>query len=328
MRFTLPVLAAAAALLIAGGCPTTGPEEPLDPEKMTPQASAPEAVEVGESVSLTAQLADDVDPSSVTYRWFQIYGRAVELENAETASASFVAPSLPAAQTLRFRIDVTASDGAIYSDTAAVTVAADPDYETEDVWYDEDDPYPQVRLVTSRGTITLELDRENAPKTVNNFLRYVDDGFYENTIFHRVIEDFVVQGGGYDEDLEEKETRPPILNESDNGLTNDRGTVAMARLDELDTATAQFFINVKDNDHLNATEGTNDGYAVFGRVIDGLDVVDEIAAVETETRDGMSDVPVTNVVLSRVQRLSSDSDSDSDSDAGDDGDDAPILDKG
>jgi peptidyl-prolyl cis-trans isomerase A (cyclophilin A) len=310
VRLVLLGLAIPVALVVSGGCPLGPPAETPDPERMTPEASAPATAGVGDEVALTARLADDVDVAGVIFRWFQTYGRAVELVNADTAEARFVAPSLPSEQTLRFRVDVIVSDETILSDTVEVAVAADPDYGLdESVGEDsgDDDPHPQVRLVTSMGSITVELDRERAPLTVNNFLRYVDDDFYDGTIFHRVIVDFVVQGGGYDEDLVQKETRPPIRNEADNGLTNDRGTIAMARTNAYDSATSQFYINVVDNDSLNyTTPGT--GYAVFGRVIDGMDVVDRIAEVETETRDGMSDVPVTDVVVRHALRITVDGD--------------------
>jgi cyclophilin family peptidyl-prolyl cis-trans isomerase len=311
IRFALLGVVVSLASLVSGGCPAEAPAETPDPEKMTPRAAAPEAAVVGETVNLTAELADDVDPASITYHWFQTYGRVVELLDADTANASFVAPSLRVEQTLRFRIDVIASDGTIYSDAVTVTVSADPNYgladNTTDDKSSEEDPHPRVRLVTTMGTITVELDREHAPLTVNNFLRYVDDGFYDGTIFHRVIPDFVVQGGGYDTDLQEKETRPAIRNEADNGLKNERGTIAMARTNEYDSATSQFYINLVDNETLDyTTAGT--GYAVFGRVIDGMSVVDRIAEVETEARDGMSDVPVTNVILHRVDRIPSESD--------------------
>jgi peptidyl-prolyl cis-trans isomerase A (cyclophilin A) len=312
MRLALLSVAVSVALLVLGGCPLEPPAETLDPARMTPEATAAATAKVGQTVGLTARLPDGVDATSVTFRWFQTYGRLVEIQNADTADASFVAPSLPAEQTLRFRVDVTASGDTVFddppSDTVAVTVAADPDYgldESVEEGSDEDDPHPQVRLVTSMGSITVELDRENAPLTVNNFLRYVDDGFYEGTLIHRVIPDFVIQGGGYDEDLEAKETRPPIRNEANNGLKNDRGTIAMARTNVYDSATSEFYINVVDNDSLNyTTPGT--GYAVFGRVIgDGMDVVDEIAEVETAMRNGLPDVPVDDIILRRVERVGS-----------------------
>ena len=159
---------------------------------------------------------------------------------------------------------------------------------------------PGVRVETSQGGFVIQLDPEGAPVTVANFLQYVDDGFYEGTIFHRVIPDFVVQGGGLAPDLAQKETRPPIANEASNGLSNVRGTVAMARTDDPNSATAQFFVNVIDNLDLDADEDTA-GYAVFGRVVEGMDVVDSIAAQPTEERDGFTDVPVEDVVIERIE---------------------------
>jgi cyclophilin family peptidyl-prolyl cis-trans isomerase len=153
---------------------------------------------------------------------------------------------------------------------------------------------------TSLGEFIIELDSENAPLTVANFAEYVEDDFYDGTIFHRVVPDFVVQGGGFTPDLVEKETRPPILNESFNGLSNLRGTVAMARKDDPDSATAQFFINLVDNPGLDATPDTA-GYAVFGEVIEGMDVIDDIAAVSTEERNGFTDVPVEDVVIEDIE---------------------------
>ena len=149
---------------------------------------------------------------------------------------------------------------------------------------------PVVVLNTSQGAITLELDDEKAPVTVANFLEYVDAGHYDGTVFHRVIDGFMIQGGGFEPGMKQKSTRAPIKNEADNGLKNDRGTIAMARTAQKDSATAQFFINLKDNDFLN--HGSRDfGYAVFGRVTDGMDVVDRIAKVETARKGGHGDVP-------------------------------------
>ena len=154
-----------------------------------------------------------------------------------------------------------------------------------------------VILTTSLGSIKIELNAEKAPITVENFLAYVDDGFYDGTIFHRVIPDFMVQGGGMTADMGQKATKKPIKNEADNGLDNDRGTLAMARTADVNSATAQFFINVKNNDFLN--NGTRDfGYAVFARVTEGMDVVDKIAAVRT----GAQDVPVTTVLIESARR--------------------------
>lgn len=304
-RLFLLCLAVPVMAWAVGGCPPEAPDADI-PGDLTAEAAAPAAVEKGESVTLKARLSADVDPQVIVYRWFQTYGRVVEIVNADGPEAQFVAPALPAEQTLRFRVDIQTPNGTIHSATVAVLVAGDPDFgldETveEDVSGDED-PQPQVRLVTSMGSIVLELDRVNAPLTVNNFLRYVDDGFYDGTIFHRVMPDFVVQGGGYDSELEKKETRPPIRNEADNGLKNDRGTVAMARTNVPDSASSQFYINLVDNDSLNYGPD-NPGYAVFGRVIQGMDVVDEIAEVETESRGGLANIPVEDVVLTRAERI-------------------------
>jgi cyclophilin family peptidyl-prolyl cis-trans isomerase len=159
---------------------------------------------------------------------------------------------------------------------------------------------PRVRLQTSMGDIVLELYPEKAPQTVQNFLSYVNQGFYSGTIFHRVIDGFMIQGGGYTEDFQKKPTGSPIQNEADNGLRNDRGTVAMARTNDPNSATAQFFINVVNNDFLNFRSKTPRGwgYAVFGKVVDGMDVVDKIR--KTPTGPGgpfRKDVPKTPVVI-------------------------------
>ena len=161
-----------------------------------------------------------------------------------------------------------------------------------------------VVIETNMGNIEVELNSEKAPITVENFLKYVDDGFYENTIFHRVIEDFMIQGGGFTTQGHQKETREPIKNEAANGLRNDRGTIAMARTQVVDSATAQFFINHADNDFLNHRDTSIQGYgyAVFGKVISGMDIVDEIAGVATYSRMGMADWPVEEVVIQRIYR--------------------------
>ncbi|MCF6257556.1 MAG: peptidyl-prolyl cis-trans isomerase [Gammaproteobacteria bacterium] len=167
-----------------------------------------------------------------------------------------------------------------------------------------DEQHPRVRITTTLGDIVLELDREKAPKSVENFLNYVREGFYDGTIFHRVIDGFMIQGGGFTQDLQKKSTRAPIKNEADNGLKNLEGTVAMARTNDPDSATAQFFINVSDkNSFLNHTSPTSRGwgYAVFGKVVEGMDVVDKIR--KTPTGSGgqfRSDVPRTPVVMEKV----------------------------
>lgn len=164
---------------------------------------------------------------------------------------------------------------------------------------------PVVVMETSMGTIKIELYEEKAPITVKNFLGYVDDKFYDNTIFHRVIEDFMIQGGGMEAGLREKRTKEAIKNEAGNGLSNQRGTIAMARTNNPDSATAQFFINSKDNTFLDRARARDKvGYAVFGKVIDGMDVVDKIRKVETNGDDGrpMPNVPTKDVVIKSVRR--------------------------
>ena len=156
-----------------------------------------------------------------------------------------------------------------------------------------------VKLTTTKGDIVIELNEDKAPVTVQNFLNYVRDGFYDDTIFHRVIPNFMIQGGGFNDQMMQKNTQDPIKNEADNGLANDRGTIAMARTQDPDSATAQFFINHRDNAFLNHTspEGQGWGYCVFGKVTEGMDVVDAIAAVPTTNRSGHSDVPEDVIVI-------------------------------
>jgi cyclophilin family peptidyl-prolyl cis-trans isomerase len=159
-----------------------------------------------------------------------------------------------------------------------------------------------VRMETSKGTIVLELYNDKAPKTVENFVTYVQDGFFDGTIFHRVIPDFMIQGGGFTADMSQKKTRPPIKNEANNGLKNEVGTIAMARTSNPHSATAQFFINVKDNHFLDFSAETQQGwgYAVFGKVTEGMDVVDSIEQVSTGNRGGHQNVPLEPVVIEKV----------------------------
>jgi peptidyl-prolyl cis-trans isomerase B (cyclophilin B) len=161
------------------------------------------------------------------------------------------------------------------------------------------EPNPQVLLETSMGNITIELFKEKAPITVRNFLGYVKEGFYDGLIFHRVIRDFMVQGGGMSESLEQKKPKFAIKNEAANGLSNTRGTLAMARTSVVDSATSQFFINTVDNLFLNHKGKQPDsfGYCVFGQVVEGMDVVDQIRAVKTGNKNGHSDVPVEPVFI-------------------------------
>jgi cyclophilin family peptidyl-prolyl cis-trans isomerase len=167
----------------------------------------------------------------------------------------------------------------------------------------QDKKNPVVIMDTTHGKIVIELFADKAPGTVKNFLSYADDKHYDGTIFHRVIADFMIQGGGMEPGLKEKRTREPIKNESDNGLSNERGTLAMARINDPDSATAQFFINVKDNVRLDRARARDMvGYAVFGRVIDGMDIVDKIRRVETGSRGPHDDVPLKDVIIRSVRR--------------------------
>ena len=161
---------------------------------------------------------------------------------------------------------------------------------------------PQVKLSTSQGDIVLELDAVKAPKTVANFLSYVKDKHYDSTVFHRVIDGFMIQGGGFTPDMQQKPTKAPIELEARNGLKNDRGTIAMARTGNPNSATSQFFINVVNNDMLNAPNPDGFGYAVFGKVVAGMDVVDKIRAVATGSKGMHQNVPLTSVnILSATQ---------------------------
>ena len=158
-------------------------------------------------------------------------------------------------------------------------------------------PATQVVMETSQGTIKIELDGEKAPISTDNFLAYVDEKFYDGTVFHRVIRDFMIQGGGFTSGMKQKATKGQIKNESGNGLSNKRGSVAMARTNDLNSATSQFYINVVDNDGLDGAK-----YCVFGKVVEGMDVVDKIRAVATGSKSGHGDVPVKDVVIQSVRR--------------------------
>lgn len=165
---------------------------------------------------------------------------------------------------------------------------------------------PIVLIKTNLGHIKLELYAKNAPLTVDNFLKYVEDGHYNHTIFHRVIDGFMVQGGGYMQDLKQKETRNSIKNEASNGLSNLRGTIAMARTQDVDSATAQFYINVSDNlflDHRGKSP-QEFGYCVFGKVVDGMDVVDEIKSAETQSKGPYKDLPIKPIEILGVDKVS------------------------
>ncbi len=164
-------------------------------------------------------------------------------------------------------------------------------------------PNPLVLMETTMGNIKLELFEREAPVSVGNFLEYAGSGFYDNTIFHRVIAGFMIQGGGFNVEFERKDTRAPIVNEAGNGLENRRGTLAMARTANPDSATCQFFINLVDNAMLNRPKPDGYGYAVFGRVVEGMDVVDRIGAVRTGIHGGLRDVPLERVQIRSVRRI-------------------------
>lgn len=165
--------------------------------------------------------------------------------------------------------------------------------------------HSMVKLHTNHGTITLELADEQAPITVKNFLEYVNSGFYDNTIFHRVIDGFMIQGGGFEPGMKQKPTNAPIQNEAANGLKNDNYTIAMARTSDPQSATAQFFINIKDNHFLDYTAPNTQGYGycVFGKVVDGKDVVDAIRKVQTGFSGGHQDVPVEDVIITKAEEI-------------------------
>ena len=161
---------------------------------------------------------------------------------------------------------------------------------------------PQVEFETTEGNFVITLEPEKAPKTVENFLAYVDQKFFENTIFHRIIPDFVVQGGGFEESMKQKPTNDPVVNESDKTSSNERGTVAMARTNDPHSATSQFFINLKDNSNLNSTERAP-GYTVFGKVTSGMEIIDKMSKAGTHTYRGHRDVPKKPIKVIKVSRL-------------------------
>jgi peptidyl-prolyl cis-trans isomerase A (cyclophilin A) len=159
-----------------------------------------------------------------------------------------------------------------------------------------------IRFETNLGDFTIEFFEKEAPLSVANFISYIDDGHFDGTVFHRIVPGFVIQGGGFTEDMTQKKTKPPVKNEADNGLKNSRGTLSMARTNDINSATSQFFVNLKDNDFLDHSRG-NFGYAVFAKVTEGMDVIDKIAAVSTGRNKGFDDVPVEAVTMKSVRRV-------------------------
>ena len=191
----------------------------------------------------------------------------------------------------------------IVTAVAVIFFLSSSDQNNQTTYYPQEDQMSLVTISTSAGDIHLELDAENAPITVANFLQLAKDGYYNGTIFHRIIDGFMVQGGGLDENMAPKPTgTEPIQNEANNGLKNDRGTLAMARTMDPHSATGQFFVNHKDNDFLNHTSETSQGwgYAVFGSVIDGMDIVDQIALSTTSTVGGYADAPLEPTIINSV----------------------------
>jgi len=212
---------------------------------------------------------------------------------------SSLAPSRPSALTSRRCAVITVLLATLSAGVMPISGLSD------DVTVATDDPSPRVILETTAGDVTLELDRARAPETVANFLEYVEDGFYDGTLFHRVIEGFMVQGGGFTADLMKKSTRAPVRNEADNGLSNRRYTIAMARTSEPHSATAQFFINHVDNTMLDHSGKTPRGwgYTVFGRVVEGQDTIDAIAETPTGSAGPFgSDVPRTSILIETARR--------------------------
>ena len=257
----------------------------------TPTANAGQNQSVlpADTVTLDGTDSTGID---LEYAWRQISGTSVTLSVTEAGKVQFTAPAYQpdGDNVLIFEVTVTDSRGASNKDRIRVTIRNPDASDTE------------VKVSTSMGDFFIELFPDDAPNTVENFLQYVDDGFYDGTLFHRVVPGFVIQGGGYTSGLNEKETRDAIDIESDNGRNNDRATVAMARMSDPNSATSQFYVNLVDNDFLNFTSEQDPGYTVFGQVTEGMDVVDLIATVQTESRAGFNDVPVTDVIINSITR--------------------------
>lgn len=297
LRQVLISLIATVALL--GGCPnnTTVPDTVI-----TLQSSGTSSA--GQTVSLSARVTGEYNPTQYTYAWYQTYGRRVTLSDASSATPTFIAPTVAEDVTIIFRADLIDPAGKLFSsEEITVTIAGTGDTGSGNSNTNSSTTGKiRVRVATSKGDILVDLDRDKAPISVDNFLQYVDDGFYTDTIFHRVIPNFVVQGGGFTSDLTQKPTRAAIVNESTNGLKNVRGSIAMARTNEPDSATSQFYFNLKDNTDLDRTT-SNPGYAVFGAIVEGLTVIDDIADDETGTENGQQNVPVNDIFILRVERV-------------------------
>ncbi len=272
---------------VAAGCGTSGGES-TGTFNTAPVANAGiyNSVVTDTVVTLDGSASRDVNGDQLGYSWAltsKPTGSSATLLNSTVAKPSFI-PDL--AGTYAFSLIV--NDGKTNSAVANAVIEA----------------VKVVSMVTSMGTITIELNGQKSPITTQNFLDYVNSGFYSNTIFHRVVPGFMIQGGGFTSDLVQKVTNAPIKNEAANGLKNLRGTVSMARTQVVDSATSQFFINVVDNAFLDYTNSTSAGYgyAVFGNVVEGMEIVDMIAAVTTGV-DSMTGVPITPIVINSVSAL-------------------------
>lgn len=257
---------------------------------------APAPVARAVATATASELADTpLDGSEstgvgLTYRWRQFSGTRVALSNANRQDASFESPEFDEGgnNDLVFELTITDSRGREASDQVTVTVEAATK--------------PRVLVTTSLGNFAMELEDELAPLHTANFLEYVDDGFYTDLIFHRVIDDFVVQGGGFDADLEQQPTLDPVPLEASNGLLNLRATLGAARTNDPDSATSQWYVNLVDNDGLDP-ENNPPGFTVFGRVIRGFDVVDRIGNQPTQSENGFNDVPVNDIFIRSVERI-------------------------
>lgn len=248
-------------------------------------AGGAQSVVAGTLVTLDGSGSSDANHDPLTYRWEITSKPAGSL--AALSSTTAVKPTFTAYDAGTYVVQLVVNDGRVDSVAAIVNITANL-------------PETVVVMETTLGTIKIALHEAAAPLTTKNFLDYVNSGFYNNTIFHRVIPGFMVQGGGFTADLTQKPTNAAIKNEAANGLKNLRGTVAMARTSDVDSATDQFFINVVDNSFLDFVDTANYGYAVFGDVVEGMDVVDKIAAVATGSSGSMSDVPLVSVVITLI----------------------------
>lgn len=256
-------------------------------------AGSDQSVEAGSTVILSGAASSG---AGLTFSWAQVFGPTLTLEGASSGRLTFTAPDFVNGGTNRLEFELTVTDVRGRRDTDRIVIKISSAGSGDN---------PQVRVVTNFGNITVELFPQEAPITVANFLEYVDDDFYDGLIFHRVIAGFVIQGGGFQPGLTPRDGRDPIILESRNGLQNDRGTIAMARTNDPNSASSEFYFNLVDNNDLNFSEGPPvvEGYAVFGRIIEGLSVIDRIGAVDTESRQGFNDVPVQDVIIQRVERV-------------------------